>query len=106
LLYICSVNYVHRSVLRNREHDLIGADDSEHVDFFHQTPFGEQDMVATLDRLLALARKLHDAEVRSEAEPIYVSLDLNEVRLLARLANDYVEQGETALYEREGSVFA
>lgn len=97
---------MHQSVLRKWEHDFIGAVDSEHVDFFHQTPFGEHNMVATLDRLLALARKLHDAEVRSESEPIYVSLDLNEVRLLTRLAADYVEQGETALYEREGSVFA
>jgi hypothetical protein len=97
---------VHQSVLRKWEHDFIGADDSEHVDFFHQTPFGEHNMVATLDRLLALARKLHDAEVRSESEPIYVSLDLNEVRLLTRLAADYVEQSDTALYEREGSVFA
>jgi hypothetical protein len=74
--------------------------------FFTKPPLENITMVATLDRLLALARKLHDAEVRSESEPIYVSLDLNEVRLLTRLAEDYIEQGETALYEREGKVFA
>ena len=56
-------------------------------------------MIATLDRLQALARKLHDAEVRSEQEPVYVSLDLNELRLLKRLAEDYVEQGAEALVE-------
>jgi hypothetical protein len=56
-------------------------------------------MVATLDRLLALARKLHDAEVRSEQEPVYLALDLNEIRLLKRLAEDYVEHGAEALFE-------
>jgi hypothetical protein len=56
-------------------------------------------MVATLDRLLALARKLHDAEVRTEQEPVYLALDLNELRLLKRLAEDYVEQGSEALFE-------
>lgn len=58
-------------------------------------------MIATLDRLLSLARKLHDAEVRSEQEPVYVALDLNELRLLKRLAEDYVEQGAEALYESQ-----
>ncbi len=63
-------------------------------------------MVATLDRLLALSRKLHDAEVRSESEPIYIALDLNELRLMKRLAEDFIEQGETALYESTDRIFA
>jgi hypothetical protein len=57
-------------------------------------------MVATLDRLLALARKLHDAEVRTEQEPVYLALSLNELQLLKRLAEDYIEQGAGVLNEQ------
>jgi hypothetical protein len=63
-------------------------------------------MIASLERLLVLARKLQDAEVRNESEPVHLALDLNEIRLLRRLAEDYVEQGELALYESEGKLFA
>jgi hypothetical protein len=63
-------------------------------------------MIATLDRLLALARKLHDAEVRSESEPVFVSLELNELHLLKRLAEDFIEQGEAAFMEADGKVLA
>ena len=56
-------------------------------------------MIATLDRLLALSRKLHTAKIQSESEPIYVSLDLNELQLLKRLADDYLEESETVLFE-------
>ena len=58
-------------------------------------------MIATLDRLLALSRKLHTAKIQSESEPIYVSLDLNELQLLKRLADDYLEESETVLYESD-----
>ena len=63
-------------------------------------------MVATIDRLLGLSRKLHDAEVRSESEPIFIALDLNELRMMKRLAEDVIEQGETALYESSERIFA
>lgn len=56
-------------------------------------------MVATLDRLLALSRKLQDARVQSESEPIYVGLTLNELQLLKRLADDYLEEAEMVLFE-------
>ena len=58
-------------------------------------------MIATLDRLLALSRKLHTAKIQSESEPIFVSLDLNELQLLKRLADDYLEESETVLYESD-----
>jgi hypothetical protein len=63
-------------------------------------------MIATLDRLLALARKLQDAEVRSESEPVFVALELNELHLMKRLAEDFLEQGEAAFMEIEGKVLA
>jgi hypothetical protein len=63
-------------------------------------------MIATLDRLLALARKLQDAEVRSESEPVFVALELNELHLMKRLAEDFLEQGEAAFKEIEGKVLA
>ncbi|HWF43018.1 MAG TPA: hypothetical protein VG537_00075 [Candidatus Kapabacteria bacterium] len=47
-------------------------------------------MIATLDRLMALSQKLHDAERMSERDPIYVALELNEVRLVSRLIEDYL----------------
>ncbi len=56
-------------------------------------------MIATLDRLLALSRKLHDARVQSESEPIYVGLTLNELQLLKRLADDYLEEAEAVMFE-------
>ncbi|HET9137089.1 MAG TPA: hypothetical protein VFO76_10660 [Candidatus Kapabacteria bacterium] len=56
-------------------------------------------MVATLDRLLALSRKLHDAHVTSESEPIFVALNLNELQLLKRLADDYLEEAEAITFE-------
>lgn len=45
-------------------------------------------MIATLDRLMALQRKLRDAEKNSERDPIYVALELNELHLIARLLDD------------------
>jgi hypothetical protein len=56
-------------------------------------------MIATLDRLLALSRKLHDAHVQSESEPIYVGLTVNELQLLKRLADDYLEEAETVMFD-------
>ena len=47
-------------------------------------------MIATLDRLMALAQKLRDAEKHSERDPIYVALELNELHLLTRLVEDYL----------------
>ncbi|HYM20347.1 MAG TPA: hypothetical protein VEW28_05005 [Candidatus Kapabacteria bacterium] len=58
-------------------------------------------MIATLDRLLALSRKLHDARVQSESEPIFVGLTLNELQLLKRLADDYLEEAEAVMFESE-----
>ena len=58
-------------------------------------------MIATLDRLLALSRKLHTAKVQSESEPIFVALDLNELQLLKRLADDYLEEAESVFYEND-----
>ena len=63
-------------------------------------------MIATLDRLLALSRKLHTAKVQSESEPIYVALDLNELQLLKRLADDYLEESETVLFESDHRALA
>ena len=47
-------------------------------------------MIATLDRLMALSQKLHDAERTHESDPIYVALDLNEVHLLKRTLEVYL----------------
>ena len=58
-------------------------------------------MIATLDRLLALSRKLQTSKVQSESEPIYIALDLNELQLLKRLADDYLEESETVLFESD-----
>jgi len=63
-------------------------------------------MIATLDRLLALSRKLHTAKIQSESEPIFISLDLNELQLLKRLADDYLEESETVLYENNRHISA
>ena len=56
-------------------------------------------MIATLDRLLALSRKLQDARVQTESEPIYVGLSLNELQLLKRLADDYLQEAEAVTFE-------
>ena len=56
-------------------------------------------MIATLDRLLALSRKLQDARVTSESEPIFVALTLNELQLLKRLADDYLNEAESVTFE-------
>jgi hypothetical protein len=47
-------------------------------------------MIATLDRMMALAQKLRDAEKHSERDPVYVALELNEVHVLTRLVEDYL----------------
>jgi len=47
-------------------------------------------MIATLDRLMALAQKLRDAEKHSERDPIYVALELNELHVITRLVEDYL----------------
>ncbi len=47
-------------------------------------------MIATLDRLMALSQKLRDAERTHERDPIYVALELNEVRLLERMLEVYL----------------
>ncbi|MDP4199779.1 MAG: hypothetical protein Q8922_07840 [Bacteroidota bacterium] len=47
-------------------------------------------MIATLDRLMALSQKVRDAERTSEREPIYVALELNEVRLIERMIESYL----------------
>ena len=47
-------------------------------------------MIATLDRLMALAQKLRDAEKHSERDPIYVALELNELHVMTRLVEDYL----------------
>ncbi len=49
-------------------------------------------MIATLDRLMALNQKLHDAERTHEQDPIYVALDLNEVHLLERTLEVYLSE--------------
>ena len=58
-------------------------------------------MIATLDRLMALAQKLRDAEKHSERDPIYVAVELNELRLLTRLVEDYL--GEANPYSSSTS---
>ena len=52
-------------------------------------------MIATLDRLMTLSRKLRDAERSSERDPIYVALELNEVQLLARMLDEYVGESDS-----------
>ena len=49
-------------------------------------------MIATLDRLMALNQKLHDAERTHESDQIYVALDLNEVHLLQRTLEVYFSE--------------
>jgi hypothetical protein len=47
-------------------------------------------MIATLDGLMALSQKVRDAERTSEREPIYVALELNEVRMIERMIESYL----------------
>jgi hypothetical protein len=49
-------------------------------------------MIATLDRLMALSQKLHDAERTHDSDPIYVALELNEVHLLERTLDVYLRE--------------
>jgi hypothetical protein len=49
-------------------------------------------MIATLDRLMALSQKLHDAERTHDSDPIYIALDLNEVHLLERTLEVYFSE--------------
>ena len=58
-------------------------------------------MIATLDRLMALAQKLRDAEKHSERDPIYVALELNELHVLTRLVEDYL--GDVDLFQPDNS---
>jgi hypothetical protein len=53
-------------------------------------------MIATLDRLMALAQKLHDAEKQSERDPIHVAFELNELHVMTRLVEDYL--GDVDVY--------
>ncbi len=45
-------------------------------------------MIATLDRLMLLQQKLHDAEKQTEREPIHIAFDLNELHILQRMLDD------------------
>ncbi len=49
-------------------------------------------MIATLDRLMVLSQKLHDAERTHEQDPIYIALDLNEVHLLERTLEVFLSE--------------
>jgi len=98
MLYICSGMFDHL-ILGARFQE--GAKGAFTYSFTVFSPLNIQLMIATLDRLLALSRKLHTAKVQSESEPIYVALDLNELQLLKRLADDYLEESETVLYESD-----
>ena len=61
-------------------------------------------MIATLDRLMALAQKLHDAEKHSERDPLYVALELNEVHVLTRLVEDYLGEVDAFSTGSMGSI--
>ncbi len=65
-------------------------------------------MIATLDRLMALSQKVRDAERTSEREPIYVALELNEVRLIERMIESYLGEldpyAQSAMDERSSSL--
>ncbi len=53
-------------------------------------------MIATLDRLMTLSQKLRDAERTQERDPIYLALDLNEIRLLERTLEVYLSDLDLA----------
>jgi hypothetical protein len=53
-------------------------------------------MIATLDRLMTLSQKLRDAERTQERDPIYLALDINEIRLLERTLEVYLEELDLA----------
>ncbi len=85
------------SVLPISEHDSSGI--TEQKPEVYKPPHTPTTMIATLDRLLALSRKLHDARVQTDSEPIYVALTLNELQLLKRLADDYLDEAEAITFE-------
>jgi hypothetical protein len=58
-------------------------------------------MIATLDRLMTLSQKLRDAQRTQEQDPIYLALDINEIRLLERTLEVYL--GELDLVEDRSS---
>ena len=58
-------------------------------------------MIATLDRLMTLSQKLRDAQRTQEQDPIYLALDINEIRLLERTLEVYL--GELDLVEDHSS---
>jgi hypothetical protein len=58
-------------------------------------------MIATLDRLMALSQKLHDAERTHDSDPIYVALELNEVHLLERTLDVYLRELDPERVENE-----
>ena len=64
-------------------------------------------MIATLDRLMTLSQKLRDAARTTERDPIYVALELNEVRLLERLLEDYLREADpyTTFGQSEDSAY-
>jgi hypothetical protein len=53
-------------------------------------------MIATLDRLMTLSQKLRDAERTHERDPIYLALDLNEIRLLERTLEAFLSELDPA----------
>ena len=58
-------------------------------------------MIATLDRLMALSQKLHDAERTHDSDPIYVALELNEVHLLERTLDVFLRELDPERVEDE-----
>jgi hypothetical protein len=53
-------------------------------------------MIATLDRLMTLSQKLRDAQRTQERDPIYLALDINEIRLLERTLEVYLSELDLA----------
>jgi hypothetical protein len=51
-----------------------------------------ESMIATLDRLMALSQKLHDAERTHDSDPIYVALEMNELHLLERTLDAFLRE--------------
>jgi hypothetical protein len=49
-----------------------------------------ESMIATLDRLMALSQKLHDAERTHDSDPVYVALEMNELHLLERTLDAFL----------------
>ena len=55
-------------------------------------------MIATLDRLMALSQKLHDAERTHESDPVYIALEMNELQVLQRTLDVYLSELDAAAY--------